>query len=155
MMPSARKIASRPGLKALMGHVNARGMQAIDRRSVAYRAMKEWQAEMLAALGADVISPQRRTLLDLAARTKLFLDHADAYLLALPTLINRRRKVFIALVEQRQRLADSLVRQLQVLGLDRLERDGGALPPEWVTRVSPRPAEREAAPLESEARGDV
>ena len=128
-MPRARKTAARPGLKALMGRVTARGMQAVDRRSVAYRAMKEWRDKVLVALGGEEqVSPQRLTVLEMACRTKLYVDHADSFLFSQRMLINRRRKSYIALVEQRQRLADSLVKQLQTLGLDRVPKNVLSLP---------------------------
>lgn len=137
-MPRARKKAAKRGILTLMRRVKARGMSAVDRRSAGYRAVKAWRAEMVEALGGEQqVSPQRLTLLELAARSRLFLDHIDSYLLELPTLIIRRRKSVIPIVEQRQRLADSLARQLQTLGLDRVAHDAGSIPESWITKVRP------------------
>jgi|SRR5579872_358356 len=137
-MHRTRKKTTRRGILTLMRRVKARGMSAVDRRSAGYRAVKAWRAEMVEALGGEQqVSPQRLTLLELAARSRLFLDHIDSYLLELPTLIIRRRKSVIPIVEQRQRLADSLGRQLQVLGLDRVEKNSGSIPSEWIEKVRP------------------
>lgn len=126
-----------------MGRVNARGMQAVDRRTVAYRAVKEWRDTVLVALGGEEqVSPQRLTVLEMACRTKIFVDHADAFLMSQPSLINRRRKSFIALVEQRQRLADSLVKQLQTLGLDRVPKNILSLPELLRQREAEKSAEQ-------------
>jgi hypothetical protein len=147
-MPRARKLPTRPGLKALMGRVNARGMQAVDRRSVAYRAAREWRNEMLASLGGEEnLSAQRRTILDLASRTKLFLDHADAYLLSQASLVNKRSKSLIRLIEQRQRLADSFLKHLQALGLDRVPKPVPTMAELLHKRDE---ANHEAAPAEEE-----
>ena len=109
------------------------------------RAIKAWKSEIVEALGGEeVLSPQRRTLLELASRSKLVLDHADAYLLDLPSLINRRKKTFIPLVDQRERVAEALARRLVQIGLDRVERDGGTLPEPWVEKVQPHPVEMDS-----------
>jgi len=106
------------------------------------RAIKAWKTEIIEALGGEaMITPQRRTLLELASRSKLSLDHADAYLLGLPSLINRRKKCFIPLVDQRERVAEALAKRLIQIGLDRVEKDEGTLPESWVTKVQPYPIE--------------
>jgi hypothetical protein len=120
-MPSARKKPAKPGLRGLMVRVKARGTQAVDRRTVAYKAVKEWREALITALGGETeVSPQRATLIELATRTRLYLDHVDAFILEQKTLVNRRKKIIFPIVLQRQQLADSLQRMLITLGLDRL-----------------------------------
>ena len=148
-MPRKRQAPNKPGLVPVMRGVSARGLRAIDGRSVAFRAVKVWRNEIVAALGGEEnISAQRKTLLEIAACTRLYLNHVDSYLLELSTLINRRKKSLIPIVEQRQRLADSLMRQLQVLGLDRVAAEA-TLPAEWITKVRPYDHEHEASPEKS------
>jgi hypothetical protein len=107
----------RTHLSALKARVKVRGFSAIDQRTVAARALLQWRRDLLADLGGEPqVSAAQLALCDIAARTRLYLDHIDAHLMALPTLINRRKKL---LVEQRQRVADSLVRTLSALGLER------------------------------------
>ena len=79
---TATKPRPRTGLNALKARVKVRGLAAIDRRTVAARALLAWQDEVLAALGGEEnVSPQKRALVEVACRTKLYLDHLDAYIL--------------------------------------------------------------------------
>ncbi len=120
-MPRVRKKPSKHGLRGLMVRVKARGTQAVDRRTVAYKAVKAWREALITALGGELeVSPQRMTLIELAARTRLFLDHCDGFILEQKTLVNRRKKSILPIVLQRQQLADSLQKTLITLGLDRI-----------------------------------
>lgn len=56
----------------------------------------------------------------MAARSKLYLDSLDAYLVAQTSLVNGRRRTVIHVLRERQTIADSLARVLQALGLERL-----------------------------------
>jgi hypothetical protein len=55
----------------------------------------------------------------MATRTKLLVDHLDAYILEQPSLVNRNKRSAYPVVAQRQSLAESLVRILTQLGLKR------------------------------------
>ena len=112
---------SRHGLNAVKARVALRGMAAIDMRTVAAREMVAFRDELVSALGGDTqLSPQRRKLVDLAARAALYLDHLDAWLAGQHTLINRRSRSVLPVLLQRQTLADHLARLLDKLGLDRV-----------------------------------
>jgi hypothetical protein len=65
------------------------------------------------------LSTQQETLIELAARSKIMLDSVDNWILGQPTLINSRKKSIIAVVQQRQVIADGLTRVLKELGLER------------------------------------
>lgn len=84
-------------------------------------ALRDYRAELLEALGGEDVSPQRRAIVDVITRTALLLDSLDAYVLAMPSLVNKSKRQVFAVVQQRQALADSLVRHLQALGLDRVK----------------------------------
>ncbi len=114
------------GLHTLMRRVNARGISAIDGRTAAAKAVLQWRGELLRDLGGDV-SAQKATLVDLAVRTKLYVDHIDVFLMAQPSLVNKRRKSIIPVLRERQQLVDSLSRLLSLLGLDRQPRPLPAL----------------------------
>jgi hypothetical protein len=122
-MTKARKIETKGnghGLSALKRHVAARGMKAIDGRTGAARAVRDWQQELLVDLGGEEnLSKQRRALVDLATRTWLYLSHVDAWLMMQTTLVNKRKKSILPIVKERQQLVDSLARLLAQLGLDR------------------------------------
>jgi hypothetical protein len=99
--------------------VKVRGLAAIDKRTVAARALLDWRRELLADLGGEErVSAAQRVLVEVAVRTRLYVDHADAYLMAMSSLVTRRGRLK-PLVEQRQRLCDSLARVLGQLGLER------------------------------------
>jgi hypothetical protein len=84
---------------------------------VALRAMR---TELLDAIGgADVASPQQHMLVDLIVRTHLLIQSADRYILTMPSPVNKQKRSLFAVVEQRQRLVDSMSRLLGQLGLER------------------------------------
>jgi hypothetical protein len=115
-----RRSYSRHGLNALKARVKVRGLQAIDRRSAAARALMRWRNDLVRDLGGEhQISAQQRALVDLASRSKLYLDSVDAFLMTQPSLVNARRRSVIPVLRERQALADSLARVLQALGLER------------------------------------
>ena len=95
---------SRHGLNALKARVKGRGLQAIDSRTVAARGLLDWRQELFADLGGEnAVSAQQKALVDMAARTRLYIDHADAYLLEQHSLVNRKRRSLIPLVKERQK----------------------------------------------------
>ena len=123
-----RDTRKKHGLTTLMRRVKANGMSAVDGRTVAARAVLQWKSELLAALGGvESVSPQRLALVEMAIRTRLFVDHLDAWLMQQGSLINRRKKTLLPVVMQRQTLCDSLARLLGQLGLDRQARPVPAL----------------------------
>src|SRR5215813_10129713 len=112
---------SRHGLNAPMARIKLRGFSAIDRRTAAARATLAFKHELIAALGGEAgLSPQRRKLIDLAARASLLLNHVDAWLFEQRSLVNARAKTLLPVLVQRQALADHLTRLLDKLGLDRV-----------------------------------
>src|SRR5215813_14596090 len=112
---------SRHGLNAPMARIKLRGFSAIDRRTAAARATLAFKHELIAALGGEAgLSPQRRKLIDLAARASLLLDHVDAWLCQQRSLVNARAKTLLPVLVQRQAIADHLTRLLDKLGLDRM-----------------------------------
>src|SRR5574337_1001713 len=94
----------RTGLNALKARVKVKGLQAIDRRTAAARALLDWRRELLADLGGEPrVSAAQRALVELAVRTRLYIDHVDAHLMEMGSLVSRRGRLK-PLVEQRQRL---------------------------------------------------
>jgi hypothetical protein len=115
------KAQSRHGMNALMTRVKVRGLAAIDHRTTAARDLMRWKKELLADLGGqENVSTQRLAIVDLTVRTKLYIDHVDAFLMEQKSLVNRRRKALLPIVTQRQTLCDSLARLLNQLGLERI-----------------------------------
>lgn len=111
------------GLKLLRRKVALRGLRAIDWRSSGAKVALEWRNELVAALGTEEnLSTQKRTLVDYAMRTKLFLDHIDGFLLQEESFIFRGKKSAWPLLMQRMTLLASLERTLTTLGLERQAR---------------------------------
>lgn len=152
-MRTPKQTRSRHGLTVLKARVLVRGLKAIDGRTAAAQSLVAWKAELLRDLGgAESVSAQRMALVEMAVRTRLFVDHVDSFLLEQRSLVNRRRKAILPILRERTQLVDSLSRLLGQLGLNRIERDGGALPESWIEKV--RPHEEPEAQRQDEAPGD-
>jgi hypothetical protein len=140
-------------LNALKARVKVKGLAAIDQRTVAARHLLDWRRDLLDDLGGDpAISAAQRTLVDVAIRTRLYLDHVDAFLMEQPTLVVRRKRNrhhLMPLVEQRLRLADSLARVLGQLGLERRQK-----PPIDLTQYLSQRRPAEPAPHAEPTEGD-
>jgi len=114
---------SRHGLTAPMVRVKLQGFRAIDRRTVGGRDALAFRADLIEAIGGEAdLPPQRRRLVDMAARAALLLDHVDGWLVGQRSLVNARTRSLLPVLIQRQALADHLVRVLDKLGLDRVPR---------------------------------
>jgi len=123
----AARTYTRHGLNALMARVTLRGLKAIDRRTAAARAVLDFRRELLDDLGGEAaVSAAQLALVEVAARTRLYLDHVDATLMGRESLIVRRNRL-LPLVEQRGRLAGSLIEVLSKLGLERRQRPAPSL----------------------------
>ena len=116
------------GLRGLMARVSARGLKALDGRSAGYRALVEWKAELLRDLGGEEsLSTQEKVLVDLALRTKLFIDHVDLFLMEQESLVNKKRRSAYPILAQRNSLVNVLVNVMGQLGLERREKRVGSL----------------------------
>jgi hypothetical protein len=103
-----------------MTKVKLSGLHLIDRRTAAARSLIAWRKELIADLGGETaLSAQQRALIDAVVRTRLFLDHLDAWLLGQTSLVNARRRSVLPVFRERLQLADALGRQLAQLGLER------------------------------------
>jgi hypothetical protein len=114
---------ARTGLHTLKAKLKLRGLNSIDRRSAGARELFGWRSELVADLGGEAeLSAAKRTLVDAAARTWLYVGCVDAYLLEQRSLVNLRRRSLLPVVRERQALVDSLARILGQLGLERQAR---------------------------------
>ena len=115
-----RRAYTRHGLNAVKARVKVRGLAAIDMRTAAAQALIGWRNGLLSDLGGEEsVSNQQLALVDMAVRTRLYIDHLDGWLMEQPTLINKRKKSVLPIVRERQQLVDSLGRLLGQLGLER------------------------------------
>ncbi len=113
----------RTRLNALKAQVKVRGLAVLDRRTLAARHLLDWRGTLVNDLGgAERVTAALLALVEDAARTRLYLDHVDAFLMEQPSLIVRRRRLrgrLIPLVLERMRIADHLTKVLTTLGLER------------------------------------
>jgi len=109
------------GLSRLKKIVDTRGMKVLDGRSYAVRAVREWEEELVRDLGgAENLSVQKRTLVEMACKTRLYIEHVDSWLCLQPSIVYNRKHKLMPVVQQRQQLVDSLAKLLDRLGLDRV-----------------------------------
>jgi hypothetical protein len=115
-----RRPYSRHGLTALRQKVRVRGFGTLDQRTAAAKALHAWRNELLSDLGGDAAaSASQKALVDVAVRTRLFVESLDAFLMEQESLVNKKKRAVLPCVLERQRLADSLVAVLSRLGLER------------------------------------
>jgi hypothetical protein len=111
-------------------------------------ALRSWRSDLIEALGGeDVVSPQQRSLVELATRTHLMLESVDRFILGMPSLVNKSRRSIFAVVKERQQLADALARYLGQLGLERRARLTLSLRERLELRAAERPAASQLAPV--------
>jgi hypothetical protein len=116
--------------------VKVRGLQVIDRRTSAARALLGWRKDLLDDLGGETtVSAQQMALVEAAVRTRLYVDHVDAWIMERGSLINAKRRSVYPIIRERQQLVDSLTRILSALGLERRQKP----PIDLSTYLSQRP----------------
>ena len=127
---------TRHGLNTLRRKVEVHGLDALDARCAGARVLQTWRLELIEALGGEAqLSPQQITLIELVTRLKLFLDHTDSYLLALPSLINRRYKKMVPVLKERMLLSGELRATLVLLGLKKIPKLVSSIPPEQAAAI--------------------
>jgi hypothetical protein len=100
-----------------------RGFKALDQRTVAARSLLDWRKNLLDDLGGETaVSAQQMALVETAVRTRLYVDHVDAWIMERGSLINAKRRAIYPIIRERQQLVDSLARLLSALGLERRQK---------------------------------
>ena len=118
--------------------------QALDPNSPMGRALAEWRRDLTDDLGgAESITTAQAGMVELAVRTRLLLDSVDAFILGMPSPVNRRLRAVYPVVLQRQTLANGLARFLETLGLER--RAPKALDLAHALRAHPRDGDQSGA----------
>jgi hypothetical protein len=138
-----RRPYSRHGLNAIKTKVKVAGLSAVDRRTVAARWLLDWRRDLVTDLGGEAaVTTQQMALVDIATRTKLYIDHLDAFLMEQHSLVNGKRKAVLPALRERQSLADSLARILGQLGLERRQAPAKTLEQYLAERAEARTPER-------------
>ncbi len=103
------------------GKLRCMVMDKLDKRSRFARVLEEWRSGVIESRGGvDAFTPQMHTILDAIITDMILLAQLDTYLRTLPSIVNHRKRAVLPVVEQRMRIADSLIKHLQAIGLDRV-----------------------------------
>jgi hypothetical protein len=127
--PSLRQNGRRPylrsGIYTLKRAVQALGSRALPPGNTTLgRELRAWRNSLVADLGGpDAISTQRASLIEMATTTRLLVSSVDAYLLSLPSLVDKRHRRLWPVVRERQALVGQLQAILRDLGLERRAKD--------------------------------
>ncbi len=87
------------------------------------------------------MSAQQLALVEMAVRTRLYVEHLDFFLMGQESLVNRKKKAVLPVLRERQQLVDSLARILGQLGLERRAKPVPALS-EYLARSTKKPEKR-------------
>jgi hypothetical protein len=109
------------GVYALKRAVKTLGSRSLPPAKTALgRALREWRESLIADLGgSDIVTTQQLAIVDMAVRTKLLVDSVDAYVLGMPSAVNKRNRCLYPVVKERQALVSQLQSLLRDLGLER------------------------------------
>jgi hypothetical protein len=118
--PDANKNRETHGLYVMKAGLKALGSRAIDGRTTTGRALAAWNSEIIRDIGGlESLSAQEIATVDLCVRNKFILDSIDAWIVGQTSLVNARKKSLHPIVLERQQIADSLLRSLTLLGLEK------------------------------------
>jgi hypothetical protein len=115
--------------------------------------LSAWGQEMLVDLGGEgTVSARQRALVEVADRTRSYIEAIDTWIAEHGALVNSRTRAVYPVLRERQQLAEALVRILVILGLERRQVTGPDLSAYLRTRY---PESAGSSPAEaSNARGD-
>jgi hypothetical protein len=102
----ANRPYSKHGLTPIRKRLMVAGLDAIDKRSGPARLLLDWRRNLVADLGGEAaVTAQQRALVEVATRTKLYVDHLDAYLMQQRSLINKQKKTVLPVLHDLRRTA--------------------------------------------------
>lgn len=115
----------RTGLNALKAKVKVRGLHALDTRTAGAQALLAWRKELFDHLGGEATcGPDKRALVEMAVRTRLYVENVDSWLLGQQTLVSMKHRSVLPVLRERMALADSLARYLAQIGVPKVEPSG-------------------------------
>jgi hypothetical protein len=109
------------GLYAAKKELFNHGSKPIDKRTQAGRSIQEWKAAIISDLGGEEeLTTAKQAIVDLAVKNMLLLGIIDQFVFREQAVVNKRNRSLFPIISQRQALADSLIRYLTTLGLERV-----------------------------------
>lgn len=117
----SKNLGGRPrrhGLRIMRDTLRTLTTRRLDGRTAVAQATRRFKADLVRDLGGDP-SRAQHAIIETAARTWVLLSSVDDWLQRQQTIVNAKRRTLIPVVRERLQLADSLLRHLQALGLER------------------------------------
>lgn len=113
------------GYRKMRATLTALTTRRLDGRSAVAVAVRKWKGQVAADLGG-ALSEAQETILEGAAQKLIIRDSLADYIARQASLVTKKR-VVIAVVGTYLTAADSLSRDLERLGLSRVERDANVV----------------------------
>jgi hypothetical protein len=96
------------------------GEHTLDGRSGIAKELAALRTQLVNDLGGEV-STQQSIVIGLALKTHLLLESLDNFIFGeMQCPVNKKRRAVYPVIRERQALADSLARYMQILGLERV-----------------------------------
>jgi hypothetical protein len=139
------------GVYTLKKAVAMLGNRTMPPKSTALgRELRAWRAALVSDLGGvETVSTQQEALIDLAVRSKLMVDSIDAYVLGMPSPVDKRHRRLWPVVRERQSLVAQLQSLLRDLGLERKAKEVPSLAAYIAARAATPSRPAEVAPSSS------
>jgi hypothetical protein len=109
------------GFRQLRDSINTLTLRRLDGRSRVAYALKVFRDDLIRDMGGDP-SRAQIAIIEAVSKTWLMLTSLDDWLARQPSIVNAKKRTLLPIVLQRQQLADSLLRHLTALGLERRAR---------------------------------
>jgi hypothetical protein len=106
------------GYRQLRDSIKTLTLRRLDGRSRVAIAVKTFRDDLVRDLGGDP-SRAQLAIIEAVSKTWLMLSSLDDWLTRQPSIVNAKKRTLLPIVLQRQQLADSLLRHLTALGLER------------------------------------
>ena len=109
-----------PNIPKLRKQLSVLTTRKLDGRTALGNALREFRQDLIADLGGpSEVTRAQEEVIEVCARTKVLLDSIDDFLFQQKSIINKSKRQLIPIALQRQIYADSLVKNLEKLGLQR------------------------------------
>jgi hypothetical protein len=120
--PAGNENPKKANVTKLKAALKAVPLTAIDRRTTLGAEVFRRREQILSDKGgAENVSELMLDLIDRYLRSTILLESIDSFLFQQTTLVNRKKKSLLPLVQQRTQLVDSSLRLAQAIGLERVK----------------------------------
>ncbi len=143
---------SRHGLNAIKRQVKVRGVEVIDKRTTAGKNLIASKNGLIKDCGGEAqVDTMQRILIQNQSVLQACVSHLSAYLLELPSLVDKRRKTVIPALLQLKELNDAVTRNLQLLNQTRGEKPALGRKETTITAETAEKIQREIYGIDADA----